>query len=510
MTQTSALVHNSAHDTEFFTARLTQMREHGGPATTVGLSDQTLLTFLPRDPALRSAIERAYTAFDDLQTSHGDLLELDETRQAQRIQDGYLNFYAEDEVNPYVALAAQGPWIVTLKGAVVYDCGGYGMLGLGHAPAGILAAMNQSQVMANIMTPSISQMTLVDCLRKEIGHSRDDAEPFARFLCLNSGSEAVTIGSRISDINAREMTDPGGRHAGKPVRCASLRGSFHGRTDRPARYSDSSMENYQRYLASFRDAEQLLTIEPNNIESLEATFQQAQEQSFYIEALLMEPVMGEGNPGLSITPEFYLRARELTAEHGTLFLVDSIQAGLRAHGVLSIVDYPGFQTLPPPDMEVYSKALNGGQFPLSVLAMSAATAAIYQRGLYGNTMTSNPRAADVAAEVLRSFTPQLRENIVLRGKQLVEGLQSLASELDGAITNVQGTGLLLSCELNTRFKCSGAGSIEEYLRKNGLGVIHGGTNSLRYTPGFLMGESEVELILEKTRDALLNGPAQGS
>jgi acetylornithine/succinyldiaminopimelate/putrescine aminotransferase len=506
MTQTSAVI----HDTDFFIGRLAQMRDYGGAATTVGLPEQTLLTFLPQNRALRTAIERAYSAFEGLKSSHGDLLALDEASQSVRIQDGFLNFYAQDEVSPYVALAAQGPWIVTLKGAVVYDCGGYGMLGLGHAPEAILAAMNQPQVMANIMTPSISQMTLIDCLRKEIGHTRNDDEPYTRFLCLNSGSEAVSVGSRISDINAREMTDPGGRHAGKPIRCASLRGSFHGRTDRPARYSDSSMKDYRRYLASFRDTEPLLTIEPNNIESLEAAFKQAEDEGFYIEALFIEPVMGEGNPGLAITPEFYLRARELTAEHGTLFLVDSIQACLRAHGVLSIVDYPGFQNLPPPDMEVYSKALNGGQFPLSILAMSTATAAIYKRGLYGNTMTSNPRAADVASAVLQNFTVPMRKNIVQRGQQLLAGLSSLASELDGAITNVQGTGLLLSCELHPRFSCSGAGSTEQYLRQKGLGVIHGGSNSLRFTPGFLISETEVELIVERVRDALVNGPSAGS
>lgn len=502
MAQTSAVV----HDTDFYIHCLAQMRECGGAANTQGLPQEALLTFLPQDPALGTAIERAHSSFEELKSSHSDLLELDETSQCTRVQDGFLNFYAADEVNPYVALAAQGPWIVTLKGAVIYDCGGYGMLGFGHAPTAILAAMNQPQVIANIMTPSLSHMSLIDGLRNEIGHTRGDADPYANFICLNSGSEAVTIGSRISDINARQMTDPGGRHAGKPIRSASLSGSFHGRTDRPARYSDSSMGNYRRYLASFRDADELLTVEPNNIESLEAIFKRAEDEKFFIEALFMEPVMGEGNPGLSITPEFYQRARELTTEHGSLFLVDSIQAGLRAHGVLSIVDYPGFQSLPPPDMEAYSKALNGGQFPLSVLAMTAATAAIYQRGLYGNTMTSNPRAADVAAEVLREFSPQVRENIVQRGQQLLDGLKSLAAELDGAITGVQGTGLLLSCELDPRFKCSGAGSTEEYLRQHGLGVIHGGTNSLRYTPGFLISEAEVELILARTRDALLNGP----
>ena len=32
-------------------------------------------------------------------------------------------------------------------------------------------------------------------------------------------------------------------------------------------------------------------------------------------------------------------------------LIDSIQAALRAHGTLSFVDYPGYETLDPPDME---------------------------------------------------------------------------------------------------------------------------------------------------------------
>jgi hypothetical protein len=66
--------------------------------------------------------------------------------------------------------------------------------------------------------------------------------------------------------------------------------------------------------------------------------------------------------------------------------------------------------------------------------------------------------------------------------------------------------LLLSCELDSRYKVYGANSTEEYLRKHGLGVIHGGEHSLRYTPVFDIGAKEVDLIVELTRDALLNGP----
>jgi acetylornithine/succinyldiaminopimelate/putrescine aminotransferase len=71
---------------------------------------------------------------------------------------------------------------------------------------------------------------------------------------------------------------------------------------------------------------------------------------------------------------------------------------------------------------------------------------------------------------------------------------------------VQGTGLLFSCELDERFKVYGTNSTEDYLRRNGLGVIHGGARSLRYTPRFAVGADEVELIIELTKDALLNGP----
>ena len=216
--------------------------------------------------------------------------------------------------------------------------------------------------------------------------------------------------------------------------------------------------------------------------------------------------MGEGNPGQAIEPAFYSRARELTREHGTMFVVDSIQAGLRAQGVLSVVDYPGFEELDAPDMESYSKAVNAGQFPLSVLALSEESAAMYRTGLYGNTMTSNPRSLDIAVAVLGSLTPARRENIRQRGRELVEGLAGLAEETDGGVASAQGTGLLLSCELDDRYKIYGTNSIEDYLRKIGLAVIHGGAHSLRYTPVFDMGAKEVDLIVSLTKEALLNGP----
>ncbi len=486
---------------------LSEMRSHGGEAQTTGLTDDVIRDFLDSGYAdLGIAIELAYERFQEIRESHPDFLNLDESQQIRQAHGGITNFYAEDAVNPYISVAAKGPWIITLKGAVVYDCGGYGMLGMGHAPDAILDAMNKPHVMANIMTGTVNQLDFISRLRDEIGHTRADGTPYASFLCLNSGSEAMSLASRFADIHARKMTDPGGRHEGAVVRGLSLQGSFHGRTDRPARFSDSCAANYEKHLASYRNNDYLIKVEPNNIDALEAVYSEAAKDGVYIEAFFMEPVMGEGNPGMPISTAFYERARELTRSHGTLLVVDSIQAGLRAQGVLSIVDYPGFESLDPPDMESYSKALNAGQYPLSVLALSKDVADLYQTGLYGNTMTTNPRALDVAIAVLDSLDEERRSNIRERGKELVKGFQSLVDATDGAVVSAQGTGLLASCELAPQFKTYGANSTEDYLRRIGLGVIHGGDRSLRYTPIFDISSKEVDLIVALTKEALLNGP----
>jgi len=485
--------------------KLNTMRQAGGSRRTAGLPDATIERFLKSDPLLALAIDDGYTAFEAARLEFPDLLDLDENAQLRRVQAGFVNFYDDDGINPYVALAARGPWVITLKGAVVHDDGGYGMLGAGHGPQAIIDSMAKPHVMANIMTASLSQLRLDQALRAEIGQRRGGC-PYSHFLCLNSGSESVTLAGRLADVHTKLMTDPGAPHAGRKVRRIAVKGAFHGRTELPALYSDSSRKAYAQHLASFAHHNHTITIEPYSVAQLQQAFAEAEIQGWHIEAVFLEPVMGEGNPGRALTPEFYAAARELTRTYGSLLLVDSIQAGLRAHGVLSIVDYPGFEGLDAPDMETYSKALNAGQYPLSVLAVTERVAGLYRKGIYGNTMTTNPRAMEVACTVLQGLTPALRANIRERGAEFVRRLESLARELPGMITAVQGTGLLFSCELASDFKCYGAGSTEEYLREHGIGVIHGGVNSLRFTPYFGVRSDEVDIIIDAVRLALTEGP----
>jgi acetylornithine/succinyldiaminopimelate/putrescine aminotransferase len=476
-----------------------------GHQLTHGISEDILKSFIEKDPNLTEAVNNAMEQYAFIKQHYPDIINLDEADQVAFVQQSFVNFYAGDAINPYVALAAKGPWVITLKGAVLHDNGGYGMLGAGHAPDYVLKTMAKPHVMANIMTGNIYQRRFTDLLQKEIGVKRERC-PFSQFICMNSGSEAVTVASRISDVNAKNLTGQKGEHYGKTIKIMALEGAFHGRTDRPAQYSDSSLKSYKKNLASFQGRNNLITVPINDIEALEQAFDQAAQNNEFIESLFMEPVMGEGNPGVALTPEFYAKARTLTEEHGTLLLIDSIQAGLRAQGCLSICDYPGFEDLPAPDMETYSKALNAGHYPLSVLAMNEKAASLYVVGIYGNTMTANPKALDVAYEVLTHMTPEIKQNIRDMGQLFKQKLNDLKDRLNGEITAVEGTGLLFSCELSDEFKAYGKGSIEEYLRYQGVGVIHGGENSLRFTPHFKITEAEADLIVNAVEQAVLNGP----
>jgi acetylornithine/succinyldiaminopimelate/putrescine aminotransferase len=309
---------------------------------------------------------------------------------------------------------------------------------------------------------------------------------------------------RISDVNSFNVTSKGGRHEGKTPKFLALNQGFHGRTDRPAQISDSCKEKYDSKLATFRDRENLILVPPNNIDKLREAFSKANKDGNYIELMAIEPVMGEGNPGLCITREFYDEARKLCDENDTMLLVDSIQAGIRGQGCLSIVDYEGFEDCKVPDMETWSKALNAGQYPLSVVGLSEKAANLYAVGIYGNTMTTNPRALETAVAVLDKITPELRNNIVDRGTEFLEKLRLLSEELPGCITKIQGTGLLLSAELDPeKLTVIGPGMVEEWCRCHGLGIIHGGENALRFTPHFSLTSNEIDLIISVLRDALI-------
>ena len=398
------------------------------------------------------------------------------------LQDNIINFYNSDTIVPYNPVYAKGPWIVTDNGAILYDVGGYGMLGFGHSPDWTLNVLAKPHVMANIMTPNIMQKLFTDTLKQKIGLNRNNECPYSHFAFLNSGSESMELATRISDINSYD----------KDSFFIVLKNSFHGRTHTAATISDSSMENYKKYLKSF-DNLPVKTVEINDVNYLEQTFNQIIKYN-YVKAVIMEPVMGEGNPGIELEPNFYRMARKLTSNNNSDLIIDSVQAGIRTNGYLSVVDYPNLKYEEPPDMEIFSKAINAGQYPLSVLAVTEKIAKKFKTGIYGNTMTGNPKALEIGYETLKRLDNKITKNIQRKGIIFKNMLQELEKKYPETITHVTGKGLLLALHINHKYKVDDYKGLEYICRENGLNVIHGGENALRFTPYFLITNKEIELI----------------
>jgi len=446
----------------------------------IGIKHDYLQSFIDNID-LNTAINRALKDFDKFPWCLGD------------IQDHMLNFYPKNTIVPYIPISAQGPWIITHNAAIVYDVGGYGMLGFGHSPQWALDTLSKPHIMANIMTPNLIQRHFSSRLNYSIGMNRREGSPYSNFACLNSGSEAIELATRITDLNTKlnNVND-------KKSTFIVLKGSFHGRTMKAAQLSNSCNNTYNKYLNSFRDNIPVHTVEVNNEQDLNDTILSLKNE-YLIEGMIMEPVMGEGNPGIPITPSFYQLARKITRDNNSHLIIDSVQSALRTRGYLSIVDYPGFENLESPDMEIFSKAISSGQFPISVLAVTPDISEIFKTGIYGNTMTCNPKGLEIAIETLNRINYDVIENINEKGLEFKKILEKLQKKYPEIATHVTGTGLLLALHISEKYPVVDNNGLEYLCRHNGLNVIHGGNNALRFTPHFKITTDEIKLV-EKILD----------
>ena len=406
------------------------------------------------------------------------------------LQDNILNFYNKDTISPYVPIAAKGPWIVSNEGKIIYDTGGYGMLGYGHSPEWALNVLSREHVMANVMTPSYEQSVLTIKLKETIGNPC----PYQKFAFLNSGSEAMELAGRIIDTIGKK------KNSKKMSKSIVLKDSFHGRTSHASLFSDSCSNIYKNTLKSFQYHKIVETVEINNLVELKNKINDILNNGFELDSIIMEPVMGEGRPGIALNPEFYNLARQQTVELESILLIDSVQAGIRTNGCLSVVDYPSLKGCAAPDMEVFSKAINSGMYPLSVLALKKEVSEKYEVGTYGNTMCANPKALDIGFETLNKLDKNVSSNIVNQGNNFVNMLNNLKHFYPHVIEEVTGTGLLIAAHINKKYDVVGENGLEMNCRKRGLNVIHGGKNALRFTPYFLINEKEIALIKHILKD----------
>src|SRR5439155_10287278 len=155
--------------------------------------------------------------------------------------------------------------------------------------------------------------------------------------------------------------------------------------------------------------------------------------------VILEPIQGEA--AVIVPPPGYLRAaREITAAHGALLVLDEVQTGTGRTGHWFAHQAEGVE----PDVVTLAKGLGGG-LPLGACLAFGDAATLLGPGSHGSTFGGNPICCAAALAVLDTIAADgLLDPAKRMGERLRRGIEALHHPL---VRNVRGAGLLLGIVL---------------------------------------------------------------
>jgi len=244
-------------------------------------------------------------------------------------------------------------WVKGSHGAYLYDLDDHAILDfwqghfaniLGHNPPMITEALARA-----LQDGHGLQCGVQDAWEYEL----------AELLCRQIGAEKIrfttsgTLATMYSIMLSRAYTGRdlvlkvgGGWHGAQPW---GLKGVGFGQ----AGYQGNDTEGVTGSVL-----QEVLITSFNNVEALEDVFRRHGDG---LACFIVEPWLGSGGE-MAATPEFLRRARELTAQHGAVLILDEVIAGFRFHaGTLGALY--GVQ----PDLTTMGKIIGGGM-PVSAVA----------------------------------------------------------------------------------------------------------------------------------------------
>lgn len=358
---------------------------------------------------------------------------------------------------PPVALASgEGAVVTDVDGKNYVDLlGGIAVNILGHRhPAVIEAVTRQMSTLGHTSNLYATEPTIA--LAEELV-TLLGAEAQARVFFCNSGTEANEAAFKLSRLTGR-------------TKLVAAQEGFHGRT-----MGSLALTGQPAKQAPFEPLPGYVTHVPyGDIDALAAAVDDETA------AVFLEPIMGES--GVVVPPEGYLlAAREITARHGVLLVLDEVQTGIGRTGAFYAHQHDGIT----PDVVTLAKGLGGG-LPIGACLAVGPAAELLTPGLHGSTFGGNPVCAAAALAVLRVLTS---EGLVRRaetlGKTFKQGVESLSHPL---IDQVRGRGLLLGIVLAG----PQAKAAEAAAREAGYLVNGAAPNVIRLAPPLVITEPQLE------------------
>ncbi len=371
---------------------------------------------------------------------------------------------------PPLALAGGDGAVVTDEDGMSYLdlLGGIAVNILGHRhPAVIDAVTKQMNTLGHTSNLYATEpgIALAEALVGLLG-----AE--ARVFFCNSGTEANEVAFKITRLTGR-------------TKLVAAHGAFHGRT-----MGSLALTGQPAKQEPFAPLPGDVTHIPyGDTEALAAAVDDSTA------AVFLEPIMGEG--GVVVPPAGYLvAAREITAKHGALLVLDEVQTGMGRTGAFFAHQHDGIT----PDIVTLAKGLGGG-LPIGACLAVGTTADLLTPGLHGSTFGGNPVCTAAALAVLKVLADDdLIDRADVLGKALSHGIESLGHPL---VDHVRGRGLLQGIVLTAQ----SAKPVETAARDAGFLVNAAAPDVIRLAPPLVITEGQIADFLKALPGVLDKGGA---
>lgn len=282
----------------------------------------------------------------------------------------------------------------------------------------------------------------------------------ARVFFCNSGAEANEAAFKIGRLTGR-------------TKIVAAQGAFHGRT-----MGSLALTGQPGKQEPFLPLPGDVTHVPyGDADALEAAV--TDETA----AVFLEPIMGEG--GVVTPPAGYLvKARELTAKHGALLVLDEVQTGIGRTGAFYAHQHDGIT----PDVITLAKGLGGG-LPVGACIAIGDAAELLQPGMHGSTFGGNPVCTAAGLAVVKTLADDdLVHRADAAGKTLAHGIEELNHPL---VDHVRGRGLLLGVVLTA----PQAKAVENAARDAGFLVNAAAADVVRLAPPLVITDAQIDAFL---------------
>jgi acetylornithine/N-succinyldiaminopimelate aminotransferase len=369
-------------------------------------------------------------------------------------------------VPPIELVSGQGAVVIDADGKQYLDLlGGIAVNALGHAhPAVVQAVSEQIATLGHVSNffthPTVLALSerLLDIAGLRAGSTDSEhADRDGRVLFCNSGAEANEAAFKMA------------RLTGRP-RMIAADGAFHGRT-----MGALALTGQPAKRTPFEPMPAGVEFVPyGDISALRAAVDDT------VAAVFLEPIMGEA--GVIPAPDGYLAAaRQITADHGALLVIDEVQTGIGRTGSWFAHTRAGIV----PDVITLAKGLGGG-LPIGAVIGIGDAATLLQPGQHGSTFAGNPVCAAAALAVLATIENDgLLDHVDALGKHIASGIEDLGHPLVG---HVRGAGLLLGIVLTENI----AAAVNLAARDAGFIVNAPAPEVIRLAPPLILTEEQAD------------------